>query len=107
MVRPRADNQSGKRAAGTPEPTCPFPDLLDEAQWGRARGDLSLTRRELKVCRLVIQGLSNAELCHALIISQDTLRTHLKRIPSKAGVKDRVSLILTVVHRYWIAGDGE
>ena len=107
MVCPQADNQCGNGAAGSPEPACPFPELLDEAQWARARAELALTRREIEVCRLVVRGLSNAELCHALFISHDTLRTHLKSIYRKAGAKDRASLILNVVHRYRVHPEAE
>ena len=105
MVCPQANNDLGDGTAGSPEPDCPFPDLLDEAQWDRARAELGLTRREVEVFRLIVRGLSNAELCHALFISHDTLRTHLKSIYRKAGAKDRVSLILNVVHRYCLGRD--
>ena len=107
MVCPQAHNRCGNGTAGSPEPACPFPDLLNEAQWARARAELGLTRREVEVCRLAVRGLSNADLCHALFISRDTLRTHLKSIHRKAGAKDRASLILNVVHRYRRAHDAE
>ncbi len=42
-----------------------------------------LTRRELQVISLSIQGTSNSEICRRLSISRATLRTHLNRVYQK------------------------
>jgi DNA-binding CsgD family transcriptional regulator len=51
--------------------------------------DVSLTPREKEVLRLVAQGFSNREIADILLISHDTVKTHLRNIFSKTGATDR------------------
>lgn len=46
--------------------------------------DAGLTKREMEVIGLVVQGRSNSEICEQLCISKATLRTHLNRAYRKA-----------------------
>ena len=50
-----------------------------------------LTDRELEVLKLVTKGMSNAE---QLYLSEATVKTHLTRILSKLGVRDRVQAVV-------------
>jgi DNA-binding NarL/FixJ family response regulator len=53
-----------------------------------------LTAREVEVVRLVASGLSNEEVARALHISPLTAKTHVTRALAKAGVRDRVQLVI-------------
>ena len=43
---------------------------------------------------LLIRGLSNPEICRALVISEATAKTHVARILLKLGVSDRVQAVI-------------
>ena len=59
----------------------------------RRRVDL-LTSRETEVLTLVARGRSNQELADELFISPATAKTHVNRILSKLGLRDRVQLVI-------------
>jgi DNA-binding NarL/FixJ family response regulator len=58
------------------------------------RGLEELTEREREVLSLVAQGLSNAELAEMLHISLPTAKTHVSRILTKLGARDRTQLVI-------------
>jgi DNA-binding NarL/FixJ family response regulator len=53
-----------------------------------------LTTREREVLRLVATGLTNAEIAEALHLSPLTAKTHVSRILTKLGARDRVQLVV-------------
>jgi LuxR family maltose regulon positive regulatory protein len=52
-----------------------------------------LSRQELEVLRLLGAGYSNAEIGRALFISPNTVKTHLRHVYEKLGVKTRSAAV--------------
>ncbi|BDZ40514.1 response regulator [Microbacterium suwonense] len=65
---------------------------------GAAEALEALTDREMEVLERLAQGMSNAEIAQALIVSEGTVKAHLGRIMSKWGVRDRVQILVTAAH---------
>jgi DNA-binding NarL/FixJ family response regulator len=59
-----------------------------------AAGLAELTEREREVLALVARGLSNAELAGTLCVSLPTAKTHVSRILTKLGARDRTQLVI-------------
>jgi LuxR family maltose regulon positive regulatory protein len=80
----------------------PYPRRLYQAfrQELRERGDkaatvpFDLTPREYEILLEIVAGLSNKEIEEKLVISRNTVRSHIKNLYSKLGVGSRTQAIM-------------
>jgi DNA-binding NarL/FixJ family response regulator len=83
LLAPAVTTRLVREFATRPTTGRPRPGLLDR-----------LTDREREVLVLVAQGLSNAEIAGRLVVSPLTAKTHVSRILTKLGLRDRTQLVV-------------
>ncbi len=60
---------------------------------GRSSGPHGLSRRELEVAELVVDGYTNKQIAEKLFLSIRTVETHMSHIFAKLGVTSRVGVV--------------
>ncbi|QQQ81004.1 response regulator transcription factor [Saccharothrix sp. 6-C] len=83
LLAPSVTRKLIEEFANRPEHRRPDPRALRE-----------LTAREREVLALVAAGMSNDEIAEHLVISPATSRTHVSRVMTKLGARDRAQLVV-------------
>jgi DNA-binding NarL/FixJ family response regulator len=83
LLAPRVTRRLIQEFARRPGPAPATPDALG-----------ALTEREREVLVLVAGGLSNAEIAAQLVVSPATSKTHVSRVLTKLGARDRAQLVM-------------
>ncbi len=69
------------------------------AQLAEHMSDEELTRREVEVLRRIAGGNRNRDIADILLISEETVKVHIKHIMEKLGARDRTQAIAIAVRR--------
>ncbi|HWJ84534.1 MAG TPA: LuxR C-terminal-related transcriptional regulator, partial [Cellulomonas sp.] len=63
------------------------------------RDEVSLTKREVEVLVGMSNGRSNAQIGQELFLSEDTIKTHARRLFRKLGAADRAQAVAIGLRR--------
>ncbi|MEV7972495.1 response regulator transcription factor [Cellulomonas sp. NPDC089187] len=89
---------AGLAAAATAATTAVLtPDL--PAQMSGVPGEVQLTKREIEVLVGMSNGRSNAQIGQELYLSEDTIKTHARRLFRKLGAADRAQAVAIGLRR--------
>ncbi|QZN85021.1 response regulator transcription factor [Cellulomonas sp. C5510] len=83
--------------ASAPTPAVARADLPVQA--GTSRDEVSLTKREVEVLVGMSNGRSNAQIGQELFLSEDTIKTHARRLFRKLGAADRAQAVAIGLRR--------
>jgi DNA-binding NarL/FixJ family response regulator len=73
------------------------------AEMARQTPEETLSERELEVLRCMARGAANKEIANELVISENTVKTHVASIFQKLGATDRTQAVTTALQRQLIS----
>ncbi|MGN6744415.1 MAG: response regulator [Amnibacterium sp.] len=95
LLAPNVTRRLIVRLAASPQRSAARPDALAE-----------LTQREREVLIEVARGRSNGEIAAALVIAEQTVKTHVSRVLGKLGLRDRAQAVVAAYESgLVVAGD--
>jgi len=78
---------------------------IREPEFLGGRKRVNLTRREVKILKLVASGNTNKQIANKLFVSEKTVKNHLNHIYRKLGVKNRAQAVVEALERNYISRD--
>jgi DNA-binding NarL/FixJ family response regulator len=92
-VAPVAAGNPASRMVPAGAPGSAVPQQRGDVAGEPPRRRVELTERELQVLRGMADGKSNAEIGRELFVSEDTVKTHARRLFRKLGARDRAHAV--------------
>ncbi|MBP7227610.1 MAG: response regulator transcription factor [Longilinea sp.] len=92
------------RAAGRGEP---YLDPLTAHALQNVDAEETLSGREQEVLEWMARGHTNREIAEALMVSEQTVKTHVGSILSKLGTENRIQAVAAARRRGWLREDAE
>jgi DNA-binding CsgD family transcriptional regulator len=96
MPRSSQERQEGREQAARVQRD-DIPVLVSDGQWAYLQRRYGLTPRERQIAEMVCQGLRNARIAEHLRIRPETVKTHIRNIYRKVGVRNKIPLLLRFV----------
>jgi len=75
--------------------------VFSEKEWDWFAKTGGITRRELVVMQLMLQGWSNRKIAQGLNIKYNTVRAHISNIYKRIGVHSKVELYVETIRRVY------